>query len=207
MALGIVLPIFNTENHYSSFNILSQKCKFCSDAPLPPVSLPVQLTDPQHAKGLKTIKMVLDWSHKLLNVQGLGLRKAIEAILVKTVIKEVRKGAILGIKYLIETHITLSYNPPNSTIYRKDSSSNTTDPAFQYMNSSIDITATFQIVALEPNYTYADLQTKLDAVLKSSNFTALLATINANITDQSFSTAVLQASRPSSPLTTINRCI
>lgn len=193
MALGVVLPIFYAENDYSAanFDALGQKCTFCADAPSPPVSLPVQLTDPQHTRGLKTIKMVLDWSNRLYNVQGLGLRKSLEAILVKTITKEVRKGAILGAKNLIETHITKGYNPPNSTLSRRDG--NSTDPAFQYMNSSIEITATFQMVAFEPNYTLADLQTELDGALKSANFTKLMEAINANVTDQSFVTTVVAA--------------
>lgn len=47
------------------------------------------------------------------------------------------------------------------------------------------------MVAFEPNYTYADLQIELDGVLKSANFSSLLANINANVTEQSFSTTVL----------------
>jgi hypothetical protein len=193
MALGVVLPAFYGENAYvdSNTDAISQKCNFCSDAPYPPVALAVQVTNPQHVMGIKTIKTVLDWSGKLYNVQGLGLRKAIEAIIVWQVTKNVKKGAILGAKSLVDTQITRGYVQPNTTLSTRDTPSNTTDPAFQYMNSSIDITATFQMVAFEPNYTYADLQTELDGVLQSANFSSLLANINANITEQSFSTTVL----------------
>jgi hypothetical protein len=70
------------------------------------------------------------------------------------------------------------------------------------MNSSIDITTTFQMVAFEPNYTYADLQTELDGVLKSANFSSLLSNINANIADQSFSTTVLSQATTTSTVAT-----
>lgn len=204
MALGVVLPAFYAEKAYVDANtdVLGQKCNFCSDALFPPVALPVQITNPQHVQGIKTIKLVLDWTGKLYNVQGLGLRKAIEAIITWQVIKNVKKGAILGAKGLVETQITRGYVQPNTTLSTRDTPANNTDPAFQYMNSSIDITATFQMVAFEPNYTYADLQIELDGVLKSANFSSLLANINANITEQSFSTTVLSQGTTTGPVAT-----
>jgi hypothetical protein len=152
MALGVVLPAFYAEKAYVDANtdVLGQKCNFCSDAPFPPIALPVQITNPQHVQGIKTIKLVLDWSGKLYNIQGLGLRKAIEAIITWQVIKNVKKGAILGAKGLVETQITRGYVQPNTTLSTRDTPANNTDPAFQYMNSSIDITATSKWLLSSP---------------------------------------------------------
>jgi hypothetical protein len=71
------------------------------------------------------------------------------------------------------------------------------------MNSGIDITASSQMVAFEPNYTYADLQTELDGVLKSEKFSSRLSTINANTTDQSFSTTAISQATTTSAVVTL----
>jgi hypothetical protein len=122
LALGVVFPISYAENDFANgkFDSLGQKCNFCSDAPYPTASIASQRTVPQHTYGLKTTKATLDWSNKLYNVKGLGLRKALEAIIVTWVIKSLNKGTMLGAKNLIQTHITRGYNPPNSTatVYR-----------------------------------------------------------------------------------------
>ncbi len=41
------------------------------------------------------------------------------------------------------------------------------------MISTIKITAMFQMLALEPNYTYAQLHQDLDVILASVNYTVL----------------------------------
>lgn len=207
MALPVVLGAFYLQNRFGDANTaaLGQKCSFCTDTPSPPAALPIQITDPQHVRGIQTIVTTLDWSHKLLNVQGLGLRKAIGSLIAAVVTDKVQSGLLLAVHNvtgnIVQTAITRGFNPPTTYGSKKllRRGANATDEAFQLMNSSIEVTATFQIVALEPNYTFAQVQTDINSALKNGNFTSLLAEMNANITSQNFETFIpAQASATSS---------
>jgi hypothetical protein len=177
----------------------------CTDTPSTPAALPIQITDPQHVRGIQTIVTTLDWSHKLLNVQGLRLRKAISSLIAAVITADkAQSGLLLAVHHvtgnIVPTAITRGFNPPTtygSKKLRRDT--NATDEAFQLMNSSIEVTATVQVVALEPNYTFAQVQTDIDSALKNGNFTSLLVDMNANVTSQSFQTFIpAQASATSS---------
>lgn len=148
---------------------------------------------------------MLDRSQKLYNLQGLGLTKGIQSILLTVVTQQVKSGVLDGIQSgiqnglhnLIQASVTKGYSSPSDTTLLKragaatNSTLNSTDISSQLMNSSIEITATFNMLALEPNFTFVQLQLDLDAALMGPSMATLLAALKANITAKTWTTALL----------------
>lgn len=184
---------------------LSEECSFCSDAPSPPALLSVQSTDPQHARGVANINAQLDLANKLRNFQGLSVKKGFESLIKRTMVENIESAVLEhahdATQDLVQTVITKGYDPGTDTVselLRRQVS----EEGLKLMNSSIEIRATFQLTALDKEYTLSEMEKDVAAALTSSNFTKELGELSANITSQEFKEASADDASGTSTATT-----
>jgi hypothetical protein len=186
---------------------LSAECSFCSDSPSPPALLSVQSTEPQHERGIGIINAEFALADTLRNFQGVSVKKGFASLVKRTIVEKIESAVLEhaheATQDLVQSVITKGYDPGTDTVselLRRQVS----EEGLNLMNSSIEIRATFQLVALERDYSLSNMENDVADAFKSSNFTEGLSRMSANIMSQEFKESSADDASSTSATTTSN---
>lgn len=175
----------------NDFNALGQKANWCPDAPYPPISIPATLTDASHPKAVQSFDLLLNLTGKLANIQSVGIASTLKSLATLLFLDQVPQGLLLAPNAdssAVDTKITSGYKPPG------DPAANLTAQDLELMKGPLGVSLTLNMVALEPNFTNAQLQEGLNKAFASDNFTSQLASLNGTVVGKTFSTTIFAAS-------------